>query len=245
MKIVNKMQHEGASLFKYRGQIPILLFIIAFPLIEKTSLYHSLSLINLDIIQCTAVLISLIGIILRFYTIAETPDGTSGRNRNQQIADHLNKTGIYSIVRNPLYLANFIIWLGISIYSLSYILVLITSIVFLILYERIIMLEENYLLNKYPSEFQDYTQKTPIFFPNFKKYKKSNKEFSIKKILKQEYSSILSTAISFLYIDILLKYFYTDYIEINEIITHNHLYIFLIFIIIAIILKMMKKLKIL
>ncbi|MGB8874133.1 MAG: hypothetical protein WCC75_12145, partial [Desulfobaccales bacterium] len=42
------------------------------------------------------------------------PRGTSGRNTQGQVAETLNTTGIYSLVRNPLYLGNFLIWLGLS-----------------------------------------------------------------------------------------------------------------------------------
>tara|TARA_Y100000994_G_scaffold249277_1_gene260081 strand:- start:19443 stop:20228 length:786 start_codon:yes stop_codon:yes gene_type:complete len=244
MRLVKRMKKEGSILFKYRGQIPILLFLISFPLIEQTSLYPCLSLKYLNTIQYIGVTISFFGVILRFYTIGTTPDGTSGRNRNYQIAEHLNKTGIYSIVRHPLYLANFIIWFGISVYSLSYILVLIISMFFLILYERIILTEENYLIEKYSSEFTSYSQDTPVFLPSFGKFKKSNNKLSIKKILKQEYSSTLSTVLSFIYIDILLKYFFTNHLQEIEIITHNHVFISVVFIMIAITLKTLKNFKI-
>ena len=36
---------------------------------------------------------------------------TSGKNTAKQIAESLNTSGIYSVLRNPLYLANFLNWL--------------------------------------------------------------------------------------------------------------------------------------
>ena len=66
-------------------------------------------------IVCTvcAGLLTLSGLALRAYTVCTTPKGTSGRNTARQVADHLNTKGIYSVVRHPLYLANYLIWAGI------------------------------------------------------------------------------------------------------------------------------------
>ena len=66
-----------------------------------------------------SIIISFFGMSVRFYTVGITPAGTSGRNRSKQIADKLNTRGMYSITRNPLYFGNYLIWLGISIYSLN------------------------------------------------------------------------------------------------------------------------------
>ena len=52
--------------------------------------------------------------MIRIYTVGTTPAGTSGRNRDKQIAEKLNKTGVYSIIRHPLYLGNLLIWLGVA-----------------------------------------------------------------------------------------------------------------------------------
>ena len=37
-----------------------------------------------------SVLVSILGFVIRFYTIGTTPKGTSGRNTKNQIADFLN-----------------------------------------------------------------------------------------------------------------------------------------------------------
>ena len=44
------------------------------------------------------------------------PRGTSGRNTLGQVAEVLNTSGMYSVVRNPLYLGNFVIWLGLALF---------------------------------------------------------------------------------------------------------------------------------
>ena len=143
MKLQNQILHVGKYLFQYRGQIPILLILIAAPVIYKSSYYAQIPMETQLILKCIAILIAFFGLMIRFVTVATTPTGTSGKNRKKQVANQLNTTGIYSIVRNPLYLANYLIWLGLSIYSLSYLLVIITSLFFFIIYEK-----KLYLLKK-------------------------------------------------------------------------------------------------
>lgn len=241
MKMIDKMLKNGNWFFKYRGQLPIILFLIAIPIINSTSYYDGIEVSTTSAIQYTSIIISLIGLKLRYFTIATTPSGTSGRNRKSQIASTLNTTGIYSIVRHPLYLANYIIWLGISIYSLSYILIVVVSFFFLFVYERIILVEEDFLAKTHSKDYKDFIKKTPVFLPNFTNYTTSKEPFLVQKILRQEYSSTLSTIISFVYIDLLIRYL-NQGVDYTQIFTKTHLIILLISLILGLILKTFKKL---
>ena len=58
---------------------------------------------------------SFFGLGIRVFTVGFTPKNTSGRNTAEQIADVLNTSGIYSMVRHPLYVGNFFMWLGIGL----------------------------------------------------------------------------------------------------------------------------------
>ena len=118
MALLQSFEKQGNILFKYRGQFPIILFILMIPFMYLTdySIFSSQfknTFINLGIS------ISVLGFLIRFYTIGTTPEGTSGRNRKEQIAKVLNTTGIYSIVRHPLYLGNYLIWVGLALTILN------------------------------------------------------------------------------------------------------------------------------
>lgn len=56
-------------------------------------------------------------------TIGQVPKGTSGRNTSQQVADTLSTDGVYSVVRHPLYLGNFLMCMGVSMMPHQYLLV--------------------------------------------------------------------------------------------------------------------------
>ncbi len=216
MRLHDKMIKNGHLLFKYRGQFPLLLLFASIIIIYNTDCCQAPDNTKITI-QILAIIIALLGLILRYFTIGTTPEGTSGRNRDEQIAKQLNTTGIYSIVRNPLYLANYIIWISIAIYALNVILMILISLVFFIYYERIILTEEEYLLQKFKNKYIAFCQKVPVFIPYFKNYQKSQHPLSVKKILKQEYSTTISTIIVFLYIDGVIHYFCNSTIYIKPI----------------------------
>ena len=115
MSLVDSFEKQGNFLFKYRGQLPVLLFLISIPFIFLSSEINSFFQFICNI---TSVFITLIGLFIRFYTIGTTPKGTSKKYKQKQIADFLNSTEIYSIVRHPLYLGNYLIWLGITYFYL-------------------------------------------------------------------------------------------------------------------------------
>ena len=111
MALLQSMEKQGNFLFKYRGQFPVILFILAVPFIYLTD-YNSISEQGKTCFMYTAITLSAIGFLVRFYTIGTTPQGTSGRNTKEQVATVLNSTGMYSLLRHPLYLGNYFILLG-------------------------------------------------------------------------------------------------------------------------------------
>ena len=96
--LLNSFEKQGNFLFKYRGQFPIILFLIALPFMYFTDYTFVDRKINI-LFLFFAYFISCIGFFIRFYTIGTTPKGTSGRNTKEQIAEELNSTGIYSLIR--------------------------------------------------------------------------------------------------------------------------------------------------
>ena len=227
---------NGNFLFKYRGQIPILLFLIVIPFIYNTD-YNDFSKTLIKQNTIISIVISLIGFMIRIYTVGTTPAGTSGRNRDKQIAEKLNKTGVYSIIRHPLYLGNLLIWLGVAFFTINTIFLGLIIIFFGFYYNEIMKTEENFLVKKFQNEFLLWKNITPMFIPTFKSFKKSNYNFSLKTVLKREYSTFLAIVISFLYVQAVIN------ISLNEeIIMSNTMWkIFTAAILITLILRSLKK----
>ena len=154
-----------------------------------------------------AYLISSVGFLIRFYTIGTTPRGTSGRNTKSQVAEELNTTGIYSLIRHPLYLGNYLIWLGISITTFNLYFVVVLSLLFWIYYERIMFAEERFLERKFGEKYVLWSNSISAFFPTSLSFKKSRVTFSFVSILRREYSSVLSAVIGFVFIQFFRNYF--------------------------------------
>ena len=227
MALVQSLEKQGNFLFKYRGQFPVLLFILAIPFIYVTD-YSILSSESVSCYLNLAIYLSLVGFLIRFYTIGTTPKGTSGRNTKKQVADELNSSGIYSILRHPLYLGNFLIWLGISVSTINLYFIVIMSLLFWLYYERIMFAEERFLERKFGDKYLDWSNKAPAFIPSIFNFKKSITPFSIITVLRREYSSLLACVIGFTYIEVLKNYVITGKWKLNELTFYILLGIFIV-----------------
>jgi protein-S-isoprenylcysteine O-methyltransferase Ste14 len=199
MALIDSLEKNGNFLFRYRGQLPLLFFIIALPI----TYFHNYTFLELFpsfnlIISIASISLFLLGHIFRILIIGYRNEHTSGRNRHEQVAHQLNTKGWYSMVRHPLYFANFLIWIGLSIYLVNPLLSLLLCLSYWLFYERIILVEEKFLINKFGNEFQSWAAKVPAFVPNIFLFQKSGNQFSLKTICSNEYPSIISTATTFL-----------------------------------------------
>ncbi|MGJ1361130.1 methyltransferase family protein [Sphingobacterium spiritivorum] len=150
MALKEEFERQGNWLFKYRSYLPIgILMITLLVLVYE-------SLLNKKLVFCSTTYdiiclgIGIIGLAIRVYTVGYTPKNTSGRNTHQgQVGDTLNKTGIYSIVRHPLYLGNFFMWLGAAMLTANIWFVAAFILFYWIYYERIMFTEEQFLERKF------------------------------------------------------------------------------------------------
>ncbi|MEI8353972.1 MAG: isoprenylcysteine carboxylmethyltransferase family protein [Lentisphaerota bacterium] len=140
-------------------------------------------------------LVSFFGLAIRVLTVGYTPHKTSGRNTKEQIAETLNTTGIYSVVRHPLYLGNFFMWLGIALFAHTIWVTVIFILAYWVYYERIMFAEEAFLRNKFGQAYASWTEKTPAFIPCFRNYAPSSLPFSVKTVLRREYNGLLAVIV--------------------------------------------------
>ena len=236
MAFVNSFEKEGNFLFKHRGEIPIILFILAIPVVYFTGTNNFQSATQ-DIIMWVAIALSVLGFIIRAISIGTTPKGTSGRNTKEgQVAESLNTTGIYSTVRHPLYLGNYFMWIGIVLFTFNFEFIVIITFAFWLYYERIMFAEERFLERKFGDAYMDWANRTPAFIPCLKKYKKNIVPFSIVSVLRREYSGVLATIVGFVFIDDLRRYFQDELFRID---TYWH-YTLVVALVLVIILRSLK-----
>src|SRR5262245_11970459 len=149
----------GNFLFRYRNGL--------FPLVYALLLFKSQPLMgNYRLAAVIGFLVASVGQSIRAVTIGLEYIIRGGRKR-QVYAEKLVQGGIFAHCRNPLYLGNFIIILGISIASNSLLVVSVAVPFFIFAYWAIIAAEENYLRNKFGQEFDDYCARVNRLVPNF------------------------------------------------------------------------------
>ena len=190
MALQESFEKRGIWLFKYRGLIPIFILVIGAAIYVLRKLNPGESLIGQQpyefYYELFCLLIGLIGVVIRAYTVGHTPRNTSGRNVDTQIAETLNTTGIYSVVRHPLYLGNFFMWLGPAMLTGHLWFILVFCLFYWIYYERIMYAEEQFLRGKFGPSYLEWSEHVPPFVPRFKGFVKSDLSFSWKKVLKKE-----------------------------------------------------------
>jgi len=196
MTLQRHFENSGNWLFRWRSFLPFLLFLLfvpALPYIRRpleNEVYQ-------NIWEIICFLVSFSGLMLRCAVVGYAPPRTSGRNTHAQVAESLNATGIYSVVRHPLYVGNFLIWLGIAMFSFVPWLVLSFCLIFWLYYERIMFAEEAFLRQKFGSDFEKWASTTPAFFPKFSNYRPASHPFSLKKALRKECSTFLGIGLAF------------------------------------------------
>jgi len=204
---IDEFRYTGRWLFRWRSFLPLMtisLFLIAFKNFTYPEGSHTLDVLW----EALCFTISFLGLGIRVYTVGHTPKGTSGRRTKRQKAKVLNTTGIYSVVRHPLYLGNFLAWFGISLFIRSFFFSLAAILLFFLYYERIIFAEEDFLSEKFGQAFNDWAEKTPVIFPRFKNWRKSALPFSLKTVLKREYTAFLVIIAAFTSLEVIGDFYY-------------------------------------
>ncbi len=191
MPLREEIEDAGNWLFRWRSYLPTVVLII-FLLAMLDYAYPSADPQYNFLWEIFCLTVSFFGLTIRVLTIGHTPEGTSGRNTTEQIAESLNTTGIYSVVRNPLYLGNFFMGLGLALFPYLWWLVLIYILIFWLYYERIILAEEAFLREKFGQAYLDWAEKTPVFIPKLDQYTKAALPFSLRNVLKREYNGFLA-----------------------------------------------------
>ena len=205
MALQEELELQGNLLFRYRSILPITILSIGV-LVYIYTIHAPGTLFNKiefywHHYENLCLFISLAGIFIRVYTVGHTPAGTSGRNTQNQVADSLNQTGIYSIVRHPLYLGNFLMWLGISLLTCNIGFIAIFVLAYWLYYERIMYAEEQFLRNKFGVAYIKWAEITPTILPNFKSFVPPTLPFSWKKVLKKEKNGLFALCLIFMGFD--------------------------------------------
>jgi protein-S-isoprenylcysteine O-methyltransferase Ste14 len=208
MALVHEFENSGNWLFRRRGWLPVFMVIagiIMMYLGNRQAIIFDLRNEMIFLSVCA------LGEIIRIITVGFAARNTSGRNTAAgQIADELNVTGVYSIVRHPLYVGNFFMWLGPVLFLRSAWFAVVFCLVYWLYYERIMFAEEQFLRRKFGEEYDKWSAKVSAFFPFTFKFIKPKLPFSVRNVLSREYNSLLNVFVIFALLDVCRNYFLTE-----------------------------------
>lgn len=200
MALQDEMVRQGSWLFRYRSYLPLLLFIVVVPA-AATAPHPATSLRAERGWEILCLAISLFGLAIRGYVVGTTPRGTSGRNTRHQAAETLNTTGLYSVMRHPLYLGNFFLWIGVAMLPRLWWLACLVALVFWLYYERIMAAEEAYLRARFGEAFDAWAARTPAFVPALRQWRPAALPFCPRTVLRREYSGLFGVLVALAVVD--------------------------------------------
>jgi protein-S-isoprenylcysteine O-methyltransferase Ste14 len=178
----------GNVIFRVRDALfPAVLLTVAFgtpPLLAggSTGTDHLMDVLGIAV--------SLLGQALRVLVIGLVYITRGGQNR-QVWANALVDTGMFAHSRNPLYLANLLLFLGLAIVHNGWAMYLIVVPFFVLAYVCIIAAEEHYLHGRFGPVYADYCRRVPRWLPSLRGLSDTlrSTEFDWMKVLRKEYGT--------------------------------------------------------
>ena len=145
--------------FKYMSYTPIPFLVIIVVLAEPT-------LPSLVI----GLLIVIVGESVRFWGVSIA--GSETRTTRMVGGSHLVTSGPFAYVRNPLYVGNIMVYVGVGVMSMALFpwLLIGACLWFCVQYRLIVAWEEEFLLQRFGAEFADYQKHVRRFLPRMTKY---------------------------------------------------------------------------
>jgi protein-S-isoprenylcysteine O-methyltransferase Ste14 len=159
----------GQRLFAWRSLTPVPVVVACLAWLWVNRGAPALGSLQLDAaLDWVGLALCCLGQALRFYTLGWVPEGTSGQNLTIQ-ASTLNTQGPYARVRNPLYVGNLGLVLGLVCIAGNAVVAVVSLGFFFGEYFFIIRAEEAFLLSRFGPAFEVYLATVPRWWPRWRK----------------------------------------------------------------------------
>jgi protein-S-isoprenylcysteine O-methyltransferase Ste14 len=196
----------GNFIFKYRNIIFPLFFIILVVGVRPLPESGQAELWRYAI----GITVALAGQTIRALTIGLAYIIRGGRDR-KVYAKTLVKDGIFAHCRNPLYLGNILIVIGLGIAAHSIPFYIIGIPLFIFMYMAIIRAEEHFLANSFGEEYVEYSRKVNRLIPNLSGLRATmhGMQFNWRRLIVKEYGTTYSWIICMILL--IMKNYYQHY----------------------------------
>ena len=180
----------GNFFFKYRNFLFIFLYLLLF--IPSPELFSAGKFgLNYWIFPLTiGLVITVSGQLVRGATIGLAYIIRGGKD-GRVYAEELVTGGIFNHCRNPLYVGNILMLLGVGVLSNSLLYVVVVMPLFALIYHSIVLAEENFLQQKFGEKFRAYCKRVNRWVPSLSRISETfrSMEFKGRRWLLKEYNT--------------------------------------------------------
>ena len=149
-------------------------------------------------------LISCAGIAVRFVTVGYLPEKSCECNRPEP--DNMmwiDKTGMYSLMRHPLHVGTFLMWLGLVLYvGVGWFMVGV-ALLLVMCYEKIIIAEEDDRTRRLGDAYAEWCGLTSAVWPRWSQWVPSERPFSVLRAMRIECNGIMWLGLSYAVVDLM------------------------------------------
>jgi protein-S-isoprenylcysteine O-methyltransferase Ste14 len=153
--------------------------------------------------QLVSLAIALSGLAIRVVAVGTAPSGTSERSTASPRASQLRTTGIYSIVRHPLYVGNTLTAIGLACFTTAWYLPVIVGLLGLLYHERIAVREEVFLEERFGGQFRAWAHRVPAMIPRLSGYVRSDTPFVWRRVLGREFHGLFVIGAALFVLDLM------------------------------------------
>jgi protein-S-isoprenylcysteine O-methyltransferase Ste14 len=180
----------------------VLLPLLVLALPEAARVEAALGESRSRVVEWLALAVAFSGLALRGFTQAFAPEGSSSRDTRAVRAPSLNTTGVYSLVRHPLYLGAGLMWVGVAMSLRVWWLVLLVALAYWLYVERLMLVEEGFLEAQFGEQFRRWAGQTNIFLPRLSGWRPATGPIQWRRVL-SEHNGLLGLAFALLLLQVL------------------------------------------
>jgi protein-S-isoprenylcysteine O-methyltransferase Ste14 len=199
----------GNFFFRYRNALFPLVIVVASLTLRPEVILQSWIVDR--VLGLAGIVIALTGQAVRLITIGFDYIHRGGKD-GKVYAGRLVRGGIYGLTRNPMYLGNSLIAIGVTMLMGSPLGYLIVIPFFLFVYQAIIAAEEAYLRNKFGAEYEDYEANVNRIVPSLSRIKESfaGMRFDWRRSIKKDIGTVVGLTIGLNILPVWRSYFLYD-----------------------------------
>ena len=192
----------GDFFFKYRNGVFPLMWCILFAAFAPAQGFLS------PLVVAALVLVAL-GLFVRGAVIGYAYIKRGGLNK-EVYADTLVTEGFFTACRNPLYVGNMLIYIGVFLMHGNPVVMVAGILGSYFIYESIIAAEEYFLRNKFGAQYDAYCKDVPRWAMKVGRLPAATRDmqFNFKRVLMKDYSTIANALITLTFLDGLRHYYY-------------------------------------